>query len=175
MHALSPSLNRRRACVGLLGVAAAAAGCAQGPVASAPLLTVSLADGSRRSFGLAELQALPTTTATVRKRDGSSGAVRGASVTDLLRLAGLDLAQNLGVLTVVGSALVARSSDGYRAVFGLAVADPRYGHPPLLVAWTGEDGGPLGPQAGPLQLVFAGEARAARWVRKLVALEVRAL
>jgi hypothetical protein len=174
---------RRQLCVSLLcttlpGLAAAqvaSAGAATAPAASPPTLKVTLADGSSRSFTLAELQALPPESATVQRRDGGSFVVKGVSVTSLLKLAGLDLSQKLGVQTVVGSALVARAADGYRAVFGLALADPHFGPSSLMVTWSREDGSALAPNAGPLQLIHTTEPRTARWVRQLVALEVKAL
>jgi hypothetical protein len=170
---------RRQLCVTLLcptltGLATAQV-AATATTNAPPTLKVTLADGTSRSFTLAELQALPTESATAQRRDGSSFLVKGASVTSLLKLAGLDLSQKLGVQTVVGSALVARAADGYRAVFGLALADPHFGPSALMVTWAREDGSPLASNAGPLQLIHTAEPRSARWVRQLVALEVRAL
>jgi pimeloyl-ACP methyl ester carboxylesterase len=141
----------------------------------AALLTVTLADGRQRRYTLAELQALPQERAPAQRRDGSRFDALGVSVTSLLKLSGLDLAQNLGGGQVVGHALVARAADGYRAVFGLAEVDPHFGHPPLIVSWALDDGRPLPPGAGPLQLVSTGESRPGRWVRQLVALDVKAL
>ncbi len=172
---------RRQLCVALLCTTLPGLATAQGTTAAAasadgpPTLKVVLADGTSRSFTLAELQALPPESATARRRDGSSFVVKGVSVTRLLKLAGLDLSQRLGVQTVVGSALVARAADGYRAVFGLALADPHFGPSALLVTWSREDGSPLAADAGPLQLIHTTEPRAARWVRQLVVLEVKAL
>jgi len=170
---------RRQLCVTLLcttlpGLAAAQVTTTD-PTDTPPTLKVMLADGRSRSFTLAELQALPTESATAQRRDGSSFVVKGVSVTSLLKLTGLDLSQKLGVQTVVGSALVARAADGYRAVFGLALADPHFGPSALMVTWAREDGSPLAPNAGPLQLIHTAEPRTARWVRQLAVLEVKAL
>jgi hypothetical protein len=143
---------------------------------AAVALTVVLADGRTRSFTRAELEALPTETASARLRDGAPFDVRGVSVTALLRASGLDLSANLGGAgQVVGHALVARAGDGYRAVFGLAEVDPHFGHPPLMVTWMNANGSPLSERAGPLQLVSSGESRPGRWVRQLQSLEVLAL
>jgi hypothetical protein len=174
---------RRQLCVSLLCTALSSLAAAQVATTAAAsasagtpaTLKVTLADGSSRSFTLAELQSLPPESATVQRRDGSSFVVKGVSVTSLLKLSGLDLSQKLGVQTVVGSALVARAADGYRAVFGLAVADPHFGLPALMVTWSREDGSALAPNTGPLQLIHSTEPRTARWVRQLVALEVKAL
>jgi len=138
-------------------------------------LLLRLADGTQRRFMLDELKALPPESATARLRDGPSFPVSGVSVTTLLRLAGLDLSRNLGGGQVVGQALVARAADGYRAVWGLADADPHFGHPPLMVNWSNADGSALAHHVGPLQLIATGESRPGRWVRQLVALEVTSL
>ena len=99
----------------------------------------------------------------------------GVSATELLKASGLDLSKNLGGAQVVGHALVARGADGYRAVFGLADADPHFAKPPLLVLWANADGSPLRERDGPLQFVATGENRPGRWVRQLVSLEVHNL
>lgn len=150
-------------------------GWARAQTAPPALLTITLPDAAQRSLGLAELQALPTQAATLKRPDGSSYTVQGVPVTALLKLAGLDLAQNLGGGFVARHALVARASDGYRAVFGLAVADPRFGTSPLMVIWADEHGQALSAQRGPLQLIHTTEARPSRWVRQLIGLEVKAL
>ena len=156
---------RRHLCLALLAGAMPSLTRAQASAA----LTVTLADGTRRMLDLAELQALPTQTASLKRRDGTPYTVTGVSV------AGLDLSQNLGPAFIAGHALVARAADGYRAVFGLTVADPHFGTPPLLVTWTDEEGSALPAKRGPLQLIHTSEARPVRWVRQLVAIEVKAL
>ena len=175
---LAPKL-RRQLCLALLCTSLPGLAAAQVTTAAAadtpPTLKVILADGSSRSFTLAELQALPPESANAQRRDGSSFVVRGVSVTSLLKLAGLDLSLRMGVQTVVGSALVARAADGFRSVYGLALADPHFGPSTLMVTWSREDGSPLPPNAGPLQLIQTTESRTARCVRQLVALEVKAL
>jgi len=161
--------QRRRAGAALLAAMLVAALPA---VAEEASLRVVLADGTARSFGVAELRQLPLQTAEARVREGAPFAVAGVSVTALLKAAGLDLSKNLGGAQVVGHALVARGADGYRAVFGLADVDPHFGKPPLLVLWANADGSPLRERDGPIQLVASGENRPGRWVRQLVSLEV---
>ena len=96
-------------------------------------------------------------------------------MTALLKASGLDLAQRVGAGNVVGHALVARASDGYRAVFGLAEVDPHFGHAALMLNWTNPDGSPLPERVGPLQLIATGESRPGRWVRQLQSIEVKSL
>ena len=143
--------------------------------AGSAALRVVLADGRAREFALAELQRLVPETASARLRDGAPFTVSGVSVTALLRAAGLDLSANLGGGQVVGHALVARASDGYRAVFGLAEVDPHFGHAAVIVNWANADGSALPARVGPLQLISTGESRPGRWVRQLISLEVKAL
>jgi hypothetical protein len=138
-------------------------------------LRVDIGDGRILTWSVAQLKALPPETARAATRDGGSFEARGVSVATLLRLAGLDLSANLGSAPVVGRALLARAADGYVAVFGLAEIDPHFGHPPALVVWATDDGAPLPEPRGPLALVVSGESRPGRWVRQLVALEVRDL
>ena len=157
----------------LLLVLAAPAARAQSP--DEVLLTVTLADGRTQTFSRAALEALPAEQASARLRDGAPFSVPGVSVTALLKACGLDLSQRLGAGNVVGHALVARSADGYRAVFGLAEVDPHFGHAPVMLNWKNADGTPLPARVGPLQLIATGENRPGRWVRQLVALEVKSL
>jgi hypothetical protein len=165
--------RRRLLCIAALWVVAPSAR----PQSSEPaaLLTVTLADGRRRSFTRADLERLPVESAPARLRDGAPFNAAGVSVTTLLREVGLDLSANLGGGQVVGQALVARAADGYRAVFGLAEVDPHFGHAPLLVNWSNADGTALPERVGPLQLISTGESRPGRWVRQLQALEVKIL
>lgn len=148
---------------------------ASAPAASTAVLRIDLGDGRSVSLTQAELALLPSQTASASLRERPPFPVRGVSVTTLLRTAGLDLGANLGSGPVVGKALVARAADGYVAVFGLADVDPHFGHPPLMVVWTREEGRPLPPREGPFMLVHTGESRPGRWVRQLQALEVRDL
>lgn len=157
----------------LLLVLAAPMARAQSP--DEVLLTVTLADGRSQGFTRAALEALPAEQASARLRDGAPFNVPGVSVTALLKACGLDLSQRLGAGNVVGHALVARSADGYRAVFGLAEVDPHFGHAPLMLNWKNADGTPLPARVGPLQMIATGENRPGRWVRQLVALEVKSL
>jgi len=68
---------------------------------------------------------------------------------------------------------VAEGADGYKAVYSVAEINPDLHDGTVIVADT-MDGRPLA-EAGPLQLVAAGEKRPARWVRNLVAVKVLAV
>ena len=172
------SMRRRAwlaaALAGLTSLAALTVADAQ-TATEPPALRVDVGEGRVTNWTLAQLRALPAETARAVTRDGGAFEARGVSVSTLLKLAGLDLNANLGSATVVGRALVARATDGYVAVFGLAEVDPHFGHAPLLVVWTTDDGAPLREGRGPGALVVTGEVHPGRWVRQLISLEVRDL
>jgi hypothetical protein len=135
-------------------------------------LLVALPDGRGRRFSGEDLLRLPREKGNVTLRDGAQVVFEGVSVLTFLRLTGLDLAAHLGGGVVASQGLLARGADGYRAIFGLAELDPRFGRAPVLVVWSGADGSPLTPEAGPLQLIVPADARPSRWVRQLTAIEV---
>jgi hypothetical protein len=68
--------------------------------------------------------------------------------------------------------VVAVGSDGYEAVYAIGEVTPDVGASTIIVADT-ENGKPLSAD-GPLKLIGTGDKRPARWVRNLVAIEVRA-
>jgi hypothetical protein len=154
---------------------AAASPSASLPASAAAILRVDLGDGRVLALTRDDLERLPAEAAQATLRERAPFAVQGVSVTTLLRVAGLDLGASLGSGPVVGKALVARAADGYVAVFGLADADPHFGHAPLMVVWTRDEGRALSAREGPFMLVHTGESRPGRWVRQLQSLEVRDL
>jgi hypothetical protein len=90
------------------------------------------------------------------------------------------LIQDAGVLTdpaikndVLGFAVVATGSDGYRAVISLGEIDPMFGNQKDLVAYS-DTGGQLGPGGsdGALRLVVPGDVAGGRYVSNLVSLQV---
>ena len=90
------------------------------------------------------------------------------------------LIQDAGLLTdpaikndLLGFAVVATGSDGYRAVISLGEIDPMFGHQLDLVAYA-ETKGQLGPGGsdGALRLVVPGDLAGGRYVSNLVSLQV---
>ncbi len=90
------------------------------------------------------------------------------------------LIQDAGLLTdpaikndLLGFAVVATGSDGYRAVISLGEIDPMFGHQPDLVAYA-DTKGQLGPSGsdGALRLVVPGDLAGGRYVSNLVSLQV---
>jgi hypothetical protein len=90
------------------------------------------------------------------------------------------LIQDAGLLTdpaikndLLGFAVVATGSDGYRAVISLGEIDPMFGHQPDLVAYA-DTKGQLGSGGsdGALRLVVPGDLAGGRYVSNLVSLQV---
>lgn len=146
-----------------------------GPVRAQAELQVSIDASPTKVMGLAQLQALPVVEAEVTARNGAVERWRGTPVTEVLKAAGLNLADNLGGGFVSRRVLAARAADGYLAAFGLAEVDPRFGRRVPLVVWQGPDGAPLPPHRGPLMLLAPDDARSSRGVRQLQSLSVTAL
>lgn len=67
--------------------------------------------------------------------------------------------------------VVASGSDGYEVVYAIGEVTPDVHDATVMVADT-EDGKPVAAD-GPLKLVATGEKRPARWVRNLVAIDVK--
>lgn len=74
----------------------------------------------------------------------------------------------------LSTVIVAEARDGYKVAFSLGELDPALGGKAVLLA-EACDGKPLDATDGPFRLVVPGEARAARSVRQLVRLRVRAV
>lgn len=138
-------------------------------------LRVIIDSAAPRTFSLSQLQALPQVDAEITLRSGAVERWRGVPVTELLKAAGLNLADSLGGGFVSRRLLAARSGDGYVAAFGLAEIDPRFGRRPPVVVWQVPEGSPLAPHRGPLMLVAPDDARGSRGVRQLQSLSVVAL
>jgi hypothetical protein len=90
------------------------------------------------------------------------------------------LIQDAGLLTdpaikndLLGFAVVATGSDGYRAVISLGEIDPQFGNQPDLVAYS-DKLGQLGPGGsdGALRLIVPGDHAGGRYVSNLVSLQV---
>ena len=90
------------------------------------------------------------------------------------------LIQSAGLLTdpaikndLLGFAVVATGSDGYRAVISLGEIAPTFGNQPDLVAYA-DTNGQLGPNGsdGALRLVAPGDHAGGRYVSNLVSLQV---
>lgn len=120
-------------------------------------------------LSLAELQAMPRTSLTV-KDDGVDVVYEGVWVHQILARTGLPQGTNLrGKALATG--VLAEATDGYRVLFSIAELDPVFRDQQVLLA-DRVDGKALLPHQGPLRLVISGETRGARAVRMLRRLRV---
>jgi len=69
--------------------------------------------------------------------------------------------------------VVVIAEDGFRAVYALAEIEPRFSPERRILVADSLNGEPLGEKFGNLRIANRGEGAFSRWVRKVVALEVR--
>lgn len=138
-------------------------------LASAQSLTVRRADGAVRTLSVTELATLPRTSFETLDH-GKAARFEGVDLRAILRLAGAGPVDSLRgqllrrVVLLVGA-------DGYTAAVALAELDDGYAARRVYVV-DRADGGALPDGHGPLRAIVTGDARAGRWVRQLVRVEV---
>jgi DMSO/TMAO reductase YedYZ molybdopterin-dependent catalytic subunit len=123
------------------------------------------------TLSAADLKKMPRKTlSVVNPHEKKTEAYEGVSVQELLRRAGVPQGGQLRG-QAMALTVVAEGTDGYRAVFSLAELDSDFQDSEVIVADT-VDGGPIGPNQGPLRIVAPHDKRPARWVRMLKSLTV---
>ncbi|HUD66105.1 MAG TPA: molybdopterin-dependent oxidoreductase [Candidatus Sulfotelmatobacter sp.] len=124
-------------------------------------------------LSLQQLKALPHTTVTINNPHTSADETySGVRVADILTPLGAPLGKELHGIALT-TYLVATGSDGYQAVLALAEVDPSFHPGEILVADT-MNGKRLDEHSGPLKLVVTEDKRAARSVRNLTTIELKA-
>lgn len=118
----------------------------------------------------ASLDELPRQTLTLTAH-GQTHVYEGPTLASVLERLEVPLGPRLR-----GEALktyvVVRAADGYVVVFSLAEIDPAMS-PTAVILADEADGAPLSAEEGPLRLVVEGDARPARSVRQVTAIELR--
>lgn len=138
--------------------------------ATAPTsLSVTGAVKTPLTLSAADLKAMPRTKVQVQD-DSRTVTYEGVLVGELLKRAGVPTGEALRG-DAVASYVVARATDGYRAVYALAELDNAFVANDVIVADT-VDGKPLFAYQGPWRLVAPKDLRGARSVRLLDRLEV---
>ncbi len=131
-------------------------------------LRVTLADKST-DWTADKLAALPHTTVTVHnehtKADETYSGVPLIALLTPLGVSDKPRGKDLRLYVVAGG------SDGYEVVYAIGEVTPDV-HDATVIVADAEDGKPIAAD-GPLKLVATGEKRPARWVRNLVAIEVK--
>lgn len=174
-------LTKTVVAVTLLGVGllAARAGLAKDPyerpavapraTAVNPLLTVVDEAGKSHTFTDADLAKLPQRRA--RLAGNSNGPeYEGASLVDVLKLAGVDMADGLHGRRTATVALC-EAADKYRVALSLIEIDPATTDKWVLVA-SRLDGKPLGAEEGPYRFVIPDDKRKVRSIRMLQTIRV---
>ncbi len=134
---------------------------------------LTLLSGDHKSFvSAAELKAMPHTTVTIHNSHANADETySGVRLADLLAKLGAPLGSELHG-KALASYIVAKGSDGYKAVLALGEVDPGFHPGEVLVADT-MDGKSLDAHSGPFKLVVTEDKRPARSVRNLVSIELK--
>lgn len=119
----------------------------------------------------ADLKALPHIEMTVADRDGKEHRYAGVPLITLLSQAGTSTGAALKGKNLT-KYVVVKATDGYEVVFALAELDPAFATRTILLA-DSVDGAPLADGVGPYRVVVPGEKKPARWIRQVMALEVK--
>jgi hypothetical protein len=123
-------------------------------------------------FKPAEFKALPHMTLTVHNEHANADETySGVRLADLLAKVNAPLGHDLrgpGLAAYVA----AKGADGYVAVIALAEADPSFHSGEVIVA-DAMNGQPLDSKSGSFKLIVSEDKRPARWVRKLISLELK--
>jgi hypothetical protein len=119
------------------------------------------------------IAALPQVTITVTDETGNHVQYGGARLRDLLVAKGVPVATHLMGAELARSITVI-GADGYPAVYALAEADPEIADAGIILA-TSQNGNPLPPNLGPVQIIAPGDKRHARWVHGVVEIVVESL
>jgi hypothetical protein len=126
-------------------------------------------DGKSATWTATTLAALPHTTFTVHNEHTKADETySGVPVIALLTPLGVSDKPRGNALRLY---VVAAGSDGYEVVYSIGEVTPDV-HDAMVMVADAENGAPINAD-GPLKLVATGEKRPARWVRNLVALDVK--
>jgi hypothetical protein len=158
-----------------LGLSLAAAASAQTqPAAKAadPALTVVNGEGKSFAFTAADLAKLSRQQIKAKDHDGKEIVFEGASVADVLKLAGVKLGGDTMRGKRLAEYLLVEAKDSYHAVFSLTEFDPEFTDTIILLA-DKADGKPLDEKSGPWQMIVPNQKKHARWVRQVTKLTVK--
>lgn len=126
------------------------------------------------SVAVDELRRYPVETVEVTYAvagDQESHTFTGVRLFDIVNGAGfaVDAADPSALLELY---VVITAKDGYQIVLSVGEIAPDFGDAPILLAWE-EDGAPLAPSKGPVQLVVPGDRSDGRYIFGIVTIDVR--
>ena len=121
-----------------------------------------------------DLEALPRDQFQIPARQDRSvmETWSGVPMIEILRKAGAPVGERLRGRNMAAYVVVI-AEDGFRAVYALAEIEPRFSPERRILVADRLDGKPLGGDFGNLRIANKGEGEFSRWVRQVVALEVR--
>lgn len=140
-----------------------------GPATARDLIIIDLAHQAHHLTQV-ELAALPQESLSAKTRDGQPHVFRGPSFSAILKIANAPSGAELRGPDLADVVLVS-ARDGYRVALSLAETDPSLGGGNIVLA-DQVDGKAIGSGDGPLRLIVAGDARPARWARKVCRIAV---
>lgn len=119
---------------------------------------------------IADLQAMPRVKIQAKDHDGQTKTFEGVSLWDIVSRAKPRLGDKPKA-TIARGSIIIKAADNYQAVFALAEIDPEFTDNKIILA-DKCDGQPLSDSQGPFQIIVPGDKIHARWVRKVISLEV---
>jgi hypothetical protein len=136
------------------------------------LVIVTDPDHGPATLTASALKAMPHVTVTIcNSHTNADETYSGVRLSYLLARLGAPLGDELRG-KALANYIVAKGSDGYKAVLALGEVDPSFHPGEVLVADT-MDGEPLDAHSGPFKLVVTEDKRPARSVRNLVSIELK--
>ncbi|HEX3355635.1 MAG TPA: substrate-binding domain-containing protein [Tepidisphaeraceae bacterium] len=117
------------------------------------------------------LKKLPRHSLDVKGKDGKPAHYEGVFVADVLKQAGIPLADHQMTRANLPLYVRVAAADGYAAVFSISELDDDIAVHSILLA-DQKDGQPLSDRDGPLRLIAPQEMQQARWVRQVQSLTV---
>jgi DMSO/TMAO reductase YedYZ molybdopterin-dependent catalytic subunit len=159
-----------------LGVAALVAGLLVPALTSAGevLLRVGGAVDTPLALRREDLAAMPRDEFQIPSREDKSvmETWSGIPMIEILRKAGAPVGDRLRGRAMAAYVVVI-GADGYRAVYALAEVEPRFSPDRKILVADLLNGKPLTGEFGNLRIANQGEGAFSRWVRQVVAIEVR--
>jgi len=134
-------------------------------------LIVRNEEGRETKLTLSQLAKLPQVSVRAKDEKGNEAVWEGTALHAVLNAAGVKLGEAIRG-AALANYLVAEAADGYRVVFTLPEVDPAFTDLIFLLADRRNEQ-PMGDYEGRLRIVVPHEKRHARWVRKVVSLNLQ--
>ena len=117
-----------------------------------------------------DTRALPRVEVKAGAHGAAPSAWQGVNLLDVLRAQGAPVGKDLRGKALTDFVRVT-ASDGYQVIFSLAELDPNFGGRKVVLV-DQHEGKPLDAKDGPYRLVVPDDARPARWIHSVTAIEL---